>query len=79
MMATQGQTIFAASGDAGSADCDTEPGTEHAAQHPAALAVDDPASQPEVTGVGGTSLASTTGPESVWNDGLQPNGSGAHA
>ena len=54
-MAAQGQTIFAASGDAGSADCDTDPtgGTS------SALAVDDPASQPYVTGVGGTNLQST--------------------
>ena len=76
MMAAQGQTIFAASGDAGSADCDTNPAPNTPPNTSAALAVDDPASQPEVTGVGGTSLASTTGPETVWNDGLQPNGIG---
>ena len=58
--ATQGQSMFAAAGDHGSVDCGgTSP-----------LAVDDPASQPYVTGVGGTVL-STIGPpptESVWND-----------
>jgi Pro-kumamolisin, activation domain/Putative Ig domain len=56
--ATQGQSIFAASGDAGSEACGTS-----------SLAVGDPASQPFVTGVGGTNL-STLGPppaESVWN------------
>ncbi len=43
-MATQGQTIFAASGDDGSYD------------DKVTLSVDDPASQPLVVGVGGTSL-----------------------
>ncbi len=65
-MAAQGQAVFAASGDAGSADCDTSPGTTSSA-----LAVDDPASQPYVTGVGGTNLQTATGPESTWNQGLQ--------
>jgi subtilase family serine protease len=64
--AVQGQTIVSASGDNGSEDCYTGgllAGTE--------LAVDDPASQPFVTGVGGTTLASP-GPrpaETVWNAG----------
>ncbi len=64
--AVQGQTIVAASGDEGSEDCDdgsVTPDTE--------LAVDDPSSQPFVTGVGGTSLQAL-GPrptESVWNSG----------
>jgi subtilase family serine protease len=78
--AVQGQTIVAASGDSGSEDCDTGgvlPQTE--------LAVDDPSSQPFVTGVGGTTLQSL-GPrptESVWNGGgnlamglLQPGAGG---
>jgi hypothetical protein len=56
-MAAQGQSVFAASGDLGSEGCGADAG----------LAVDDPASQPEVTGVGGTSLGSPTGPEYVWN------------
>ena len=43
-MAAQGQTIFAASGDSGALD------------NGSALGVDDPASQPYVTGVGGTRL-----------------------
>jgi subtilase family serine protease len=78
--AVQGQTIVAASGDSGSEDCNTGgalPQTQ--------LAVDDPASQPFVTGVGGTTLQSL-GPrptESVWNGGgnlavglLQPGAGG---
>jgi hypothetical protein len=64
--AVQGQTIVSASGDDGSEDCFTgNPllGTQ--------LAVDDPASQPFVTGVGGTTL-SALGPrptETTWNNG----------
>lgn len=60
--AVQGQTIFAASGDHGVKDCVSGTGSTTAT-------VDDPASQPYVTGVGGTSLT-TVGPppaESVWN------------
>jgi len=61
--AVQGQTVVAASGDSGSEDCyqaGLDPDPE--------LAVDDPASQPFVTGVGGTSLVSVSPrQESVWN------------
>ncbi|MFZ0197979.1 MAG: protease pro-enzyme activation domain-containing protein [Candidatus Sulfotelmatobacter sp.] len=46
---SQGQTIMAASGDDGAADCD---GDVSSATH--GLAVDVPASIPEVTGMGGT-------------------------
>jgi len=63
-MAAQGQTMFAASGDAGSADCDAPAGTD------TELAVDDPASQPYVTGVGGTELPASNGTETTWNDGV---------
>jgi subtilase family serine protease len=62
----QGQSIVAASGDNGSEDCDN-PGSVPQTQ----LAVDDPSSQPFVTGVGGTSLTAL-GPrptETVWNSG----------
>jgi subtilase family serine protease len=45
----QGQTIFSASGDSGAADCDY-----HVATAISGLAVDIPASIPEVTGAGGT-------------------------
>jgi Pro-kumamolisin, activation domain/Putative Ig domain len=64
---TQGQSVFAASGDSGANDCGT--GTP---------AVDDPASQPNVTGVGGTSLPSSTPPaaETVWNSGTHAGGGG---
>ncbi len=58
--ASQGQSVFAAAGDSGADDCGN--GTR---------AVDDPASQPDVTGVGGTHLSSDTAAASqtVWNDG----------
>ncbi len=47
---TQGQTVTAASGDAGAADCELQ--TAKSATH--GLAVDSPASVPEVTALGGT-------------------------
>ena len=68
--ATQGQTIFAAAGDSGSTDCLGDTGTTNGA----ALSVDDPASQPYVIGVGGTSFATTS--ENVWNDSTTQNGAG---
>ena len=49
LAASQGQTVLAASGDAGSTDCYPVNGSTGAA-------VDDPAAQPYVTGVGGTTL-----------------------
>ena len=64
--AIQGQSIFAAAGDNGSTDC-----TNNGGKPLSGYAVDDPASQPYVTGVGGTTL-SVLGPppsESVWNGG----------
>jgi subtilase family serine protease len=76
----EGQSIVAAAGDSGAQDCDT--GGTIPQTHPA---VDDPSSQPFVTGVGGTTL-SALGPrptESVWNSGgmvlspmLQPGATG---
>lgn len=65
--AVQGQSVFAASGDAGTDDCQNgQP------------SVDDPASQPFVTGVGGTSFHSLGPPpsEAVWNDGSGASGGG---
>ncbi len=58
--AVQGEAVFAASGDGGTNDCKTG----------GARAVDDPASQPYVTGVGGTSMPSDTvgATETVWNN-----------
>jgi subtilase family serine protease len=70
--AAQGQTIFAAAGDSGSEDCSFEGQT--------GLAVDDPASQPTVTGVGGTSLSLSgsggASTETVWNDRYGAGGGG---
>jgi len=68
----QGMTMFAASGDSGAYDCnDTN------------LAVDSPAGDPYITGVGGTNLQTsngTYGSESVWSDPTDtqrsPEGSG---
>jgi subtilase family serine protease len=56
----------AAAGDSGSEDCFDE---AHGATR-TSLAVDDPASQPFVTGVGGTTLQSVGPPatEAVWNN-----------
>jgi subtilase family serine protease len=71
--AAQGQTVVAASGDDGSTDC------TDANNDPTGVdAVDNPASQPYVTGVGGTSLT-TLGPppaETVWNNAYGASGGG---
>jgi subtilase family serine protease len=61
---SQGQTITAASGDAGGADCDTGSAATHG------LAVDAPASIPEVTGIGGTEF---TGDATATLTGTAPN------
>lgn len=67
--ATQGQTIFAAAGDDGSTDCfgDAKPDASQ-------LNVDDPASQPYVVAVGGTSIMN--GSETVWNNSGGAGGGG---
>ncbi|MGH9093254.1 MAG: IPT/TIG domain-containing protein, partial [Acidimicrobiales bacterium] len=66
-MAAQGQTVVAASGDSGSEDCWQATATYRDTD--TQLAVDDPASQPYVTGVGGTDLPSTTpSSQTMWND-----------
>ncbi len=66
-MAAQGQTVYASSGDSGSSDC--------AGVVNNSLAVDDPASQPYVTGVGGLSVTSINPlVQSVWNDGINSGG-----
>ena len=66
--AAQGQTIVAASGDAGSEDC-YNPSV--VLGNDTSLQVDDPADQPYVTGAGGTSIVSASSPpaETVWNSG----------
>jgi Pro-kumamolisin, activation domain/IPT/TIG domain len=61
-MALQGQTVIAASGDAGSEDCLPTNGSDQ-------LAVDDPGSQPDVVSAGGTALPNgAVSSQSVWND-----------
>jgi subtilase family serine protease len=65
--AVQGEAVFAAAGDSGSDDCGN--GTR---------AVDDPASQPYVTGVGGTTMTSSApgAAETVWKDSSGAGGGG---
>jgi subtilase family serine protease len=69
--AAQGQTVVAASGDSGSTDC-------YPTNPPTAVTVDDPADQPDVTGVGGTSLLSAGTPpaETVWDNLYGASGGG---
>jgi hypothetical protein len=68
--AAQGQTVVAAAGDDGSTDCFPQDGGSD-------YSVDDPASQPYVLGVGGTSIANFgAGTETVWNDSAQQQGAG---
>jgi hypothetical protein len=64
-MAAQGQSMFAASGDQGSEACFFS-----SAAADTSLSVSDPASQPYVTGVGGTSLAPVLGSynQTTWNN-----------
>ena len=69
--AAQGQTIFASTGDTGSAGClgDTTTPLKQ-------TGIDDPASQPFVTSVGGTSLSlkntASYGNETTWNTTKEP-------
>jgi len=58
--ALQGQTLLAASGDDGSEACLSETSSE-------ALTVDDPASSPLVTGVGGTASDTPSSAQYVWD------------
>ncbi|WP_042383114.1 S53 family peptidase [Streptacidiphilus melanogenes] len=62
--AAQGQTVVAAAGDSGSSDCFGADGATKT------LGVDDPASQPYVTGVGGTTMTGSGGTlaQKVWNN-----------
>ncbi len=71
--AANGQTVVAASGDSGSTDCYAPPDDFNTS-----LSVDDPADQPDVTGVGGTSLLSPSSPpiETVWNNFAGSGGGG---
>ena len=72
--AAQGQTVFNSAGDGGNDSCayqDPFPTTPVETE-------DDPASQPYVVGVGGTTAVSVTQPpeEQVWNDGNFGGGGG---
>jgi hypothetical protein len=58
--AAQGQTIFVAAGDDGSEGCLDQ-------SHSKVLAVDDPASAPGVTAVGGTASDTLNGHQYIWN------------
>jgi kumamolisin len=70
--AAEGISVFVASGDNGSEAC------ERSSERLKELSVQDPASQPFVTAVGGTHLAALGPPpaESVWNDTRTQNGAG---
>lgn len=69
--ALEGQSWFVASGDSGSETCNRDDGTTE-------LSVADPASQPYVTSVGGTTILAPNEPpsEKVWNDGAEFGGGG---
>ncbi len=73
-IAAQGQSVFSAAGDAGSDDCAGQAASAVAPN----LSADDPASQPYVTGVGGTTMVDATNPptETVWNNGPFGGGGG---
>ncbi len=74
--AAQGQSIFAASGDSGSSGCYFDQGSPSQF----ALNAGDPAAQPLVTGVGGTTLTingdSTYNSETTWNNSTGASGGG---
>jgi len=65
--AAEGKTVFSSSADDGSDTCSNDSGLPVAP----ILSASDPASQPYVTGVGGTAITAATDPpsEDVWNDG----------
>jgi subtilase family serine protease len=67
--ASQGQTVFASAGDSGSTGCDV-PGDAN----PSVLSADDPATQPYVIAVGGTSVSGSA--DTTWNDSAIDGGAG---
>lgn len=75
MAAAQGQSIFVASGDSGSSGCYFDQSSSPSNS----LEPQDPASQPYVTAVGGTTLSwdGTTLSESTWNNSASLTPSGA--
>ncbi|HVX20480.1 MAG TPA: IPT/TIG domain-containing protein [Acidimicrobiales bacterium] len=72
--AAQGQSVFSSAGDDGNDDCANHGSSPVTPQ----LSVGDPASQPDVIGVGGTTAVSTAQPptERVWNDGSTAGATG---
>ncbi|MGH9293908.1 MAG: S53 family peptidase, partial [Acidimicrobiales bacterium] len=76
--AAQGQSVFSAAGDTGSDDCNaSRPPAPVQPQNP--LSIDDPASQPYVVSVGGTTItdaATVPASEQVWNDGANGGAGG---
>ena len=76
--ATQGQTVLSAAGDDGSTDCYAD--TNLPAAEEGALAVDYPASSPNVTGVGGTQFAGDVSTSTgFWGSSNGSGGSSASA
>uniref|UniRef100_UPI003EBB3CD7 S53 family peptidase n=1 Tax=Actinacidiphila sp. bgisy145 TaxID=3413792 RepID=UPI003EBB3CD7 len=67
--AAQGQTVTAASGDDGSGDCWYDGNGDGTNDDPngGRVAVDDPAGQPYVLGVGGTTMTGSKATQSAWN------------
>lgn len=70
-MAAQGQTVLAATGDSGSEGCYAPPQSVDTT-----LSVWDPASQPEVTAIGGTSVVAAGAADVGWNDTFGASGGG---
>lgn len=70
-MAAQGQTVLAATGDSGSEGCFAPPDSSDTS-----LSIWEPASQPEVTAVGGTSIASIDAADTSWSNGFGATGGG---
>jgi subtilase family serine protease len=71
--AAQGETVVAATGDTGPTGCLRDPGTTNRS----ALSVVDPAAQPNVLAVGGTSIwFSSSAGERIWNGSSVGTGSG---
>ncbi len=79
-MAAQGQSMFASSGDAGSEAC-LPLHSELSSASTTSLAVQDPASQPFVTGVGGAFIPELSRPHNVsaWSDGPRASATGVDA
>jgi hypothetical protein len=70
-MAAQGQTVLAATGDAGSEGCYSPPDSTDTS-----LSVWEPASQPEVTAVGGTTVDALDAADTSWNSSSGASGGG---